>query len=310
MQENSQQGAVAKKQPTPVELLKRVINADTVQEQFKNALAENKDAFIASMIDIYASDVKLQQCKPAAVVAECLRAATLKLPLNKSLGFAYVLPFNNNVRQPDGSWQKVMTPTFVIGYKGYKQLAMRSGKYRYINEGVIYEGQKVKHDVLSGAVEITGEPTSEKPIGYFSYIELINGFRSVIYMSVEQMAHYAKRYAPTLKFANDVTVEKLIQLAYSEPKFGAVGWLGNFNDMALKTVTRRNLSKNGMLSIEMVDSADRMEYAEADAAERRDDELARRANSQTLDVDFEEVNSTGEQTQQQAATQQAAPAPY
>jgi len=316
MQQNSQQptGAVTTKQPRPVDLLKKVINSDSVQEQFQNALAENKDAFIASMIDIFTSEPKLQQCKPSAVVAECLRAATLKLPLNKSLGFAYVLPFNNNVKQPDGTWAKVMTPQFVIGYKGYKQLAMRTGKYKYINEGFVYEGQQVNRNFLAGTFTITGEPKSDQPIGYFSFFELINGFQSMLYMTLEEMARYAKRYAPTLKGVKEITVDNLIKIAHQEPKSGAVGWLGNFNDMALKTVVRRNLSKNGMMSIEMMDSADQMAHSELDAADRRQQEIEERGNRQVLDVDYQEaaeIKDDPRPTQEEAPQVQAPTnAPY
>jgi len=106
-----------KTQPmTPIESMKSVINMPSVQEQFKNALADTAPLFIASLIDVFGSDGYLQQCEPKAVIMEALKAATLKLPLNKGLGFAYLLPFKNKGK---------MTPTFCVGWKGYVQLAMR-----------------------------------------------------------------------------------------------------------------------------------------------------------------------------------------
>lgn len=86
------------KQDRPVDLLKATINAPSIQEQFKNALGEHKDTFVASLIDLYTGDKSLQTCKPSAIIIEALRAATLRLPLNKALGFAYIVVYNNSVK--------------------------------------------------------------------------------------------------------------------------------------------------------------------------------------------------------------------
>ena len=111
------------KQDRPVDLLKATINAPSVQEQFKNALGEHKDTFVASLIDLYTGDKSLQTCKPSVVIAEALRAATLRLPLNKALGFAYIVVYNNSVKITNEQtgreeWIKVPTPTFIPGYNG------------------------------------------------------------------------------------------------------------------------------------------------------------------------------------------------
>lgn len=102
MDNNTQ--AVAKR---PVDALKTMCGAASVQEQFKNALGEHKDAFVASLIDLYTGDKQLQACEPKLVVAEALRAATMRLPLNKALGFAYIVTFKN---------KGVPTPTFIPGW--------------------------------------------------------------------------------------------------------------------------------------------------------------------------------------------------
>ena len=139
MQQQNQVQAVQKK---PIDVLKSALYAPSVQEQFGNALKEHKDTFVASVIDLYNGDKSLQACNPNAVICEALRAAVLKLPLNKALGFAYIVVFNNSVKDPNtGQWIKVPTPTFVPGYKGYIQLAMRTGQYRTINADFVYEGE-------------------------------------------------------------------------------------------------------------------------------------------------------------------------
>ena len=119
------QQAVAVKQ-RGVDILKSIMNADSVQEQFKNALGKNSSTFVASVIDLYNGDTNLQQCEAKAVVMEALKAAVLHLPINKALGYAFIIPFNNNKKvkwvDEQGNqrerWEKVMTPTFQIGYKG------------------------------------------------------------------------------------------------------------------------------------------------------------------------------------------------
>lgn len=224
----------------PIEKLKSILYADSVQEQFRNVLKENAGAFVASIIDLYNTDKTLQACDPKAVVMEALKAASLKLPINKQLGFAYIIPYK------DGKTGQYV-PTFQLGYKGYIQLAMRTGAYKYINADVVYEGELVKYDKLTGEIEIDpSKRVSDKKIGYFAYIETLNGFRKTLYMSIEEVTKHAQRYSKSYGSKNSV-------------------WATDFDAMALKTVLRLLLSKYGIMSIEMqtaiaedmVDAADR-----------------------------------------------------
>lgn len=253
----SQAGQVAKKQ-RGVDLLKNMLNAESVQAQFKNALGKNSGTFVASVIDLYNGDKSLQQCEPKAVVMEALKAAVLHLPINKALGYAFIIPFNNNrkVKYTDEQggekerWEKVMEPTFQIGYKGLIQLAMRTGQYRTLNADAVYEGELRKVNKLTGEIAFDGERTSDKVVGYFCYFELLNGFSKTLYMTVEQMAMHAKRFSKGLK--QETTVESLINLAaLPVSDSNTVGWMGNFHGMAIKTVIRNLLSKYGYLSVEM-----------------------------------------------------------
>jgi recombination protein RecT len=284
----------------PIDLLKAALNAPKVQEQFQNAMGAHKDAFVASLIDLYVGDKSLQSCKPSALVVEALRAATLHLPLNKSLGFAYIVVYNNNVKSTDPQtgrdvWMKVPTPTFIPGYKGYIQLAMRTGQYRTINADIVYEGELRKVNKLTGEIAFDGEKKSDKVVGYFCYFELLNGFSKTLYVSVEDMAAYAKRYSPSIR--KDTTVDTLMAKANDGSVGKQVGWEGNFNDMALKTVIRRLLSKYGYLSVEMVGAMDK--DTEETAIDQRNDTLAGNANMRPIniedDADYEEVDAeTGE----------------
>ena len=247
-------GAVAQA-PKKVDVLKNMLNAPSVMEQFKNAMAKNAPTFVASVIDLYNSDSNLQLCEPKAVVMEALKAAVLHLPINKALGYAYIIPFNNSKKVKDehgqDRWVKVMEPTFQVGYKGYIQLAMRTGQYRTLNADVVCEGEVRKVSKLTGEIAFDGEKISDKVIGYFCYFELLNGFSKTLYMTVEQMAKHAKRYSKGLK--KDVTIEQLLAVAAMPVADDGkvVGWLGNFHSMGIKTVVRNLLSKYGYLSVEM-----------------------------------------------------------
>lgn len=279
------------KQRNPISVFKSTLNAPSVQEQFQNALGNHKDAFTASLIDLFTSDVSLQECEPVALIKEALRAAVMQLPLNKTLGFAYVVAFNNSVKNPNGTYTKVKTPTFMLGYKGYIQLAMRTGKYRTINADFVYEGEMRNVDKLTGAIAFDGEKKSDKIVGYFCHFELINGFKKTMYMSVEDMAKYALKYSPSFRGRNKPTLEALIKKAQSGEESSAVGWLGNFNDMALKTVIRRLLGKYGYLSVEM---AETMSHESANESLAKGD--AQEKEIITLDeVEYKQVDTeTGE----------------
>lgn len=284
------------KQERPIDLMKSFINAPSVQEQFQNALGEHKDAFVASLIDLFTGDKALQTCKPASIIAEALRAATLRLPLNKALGFAYIVVFNNSVKNTDGSWSKVPTPTFVPGYKGYIQLAMRTGQYRTINADFVYEGEMRKVSKLTGEIALDGEKKSDKIVGYFCYFELLNGFNKTLYVSVEDMAQYALRYSPSFKGKNRPSADTLIKAAQANQASTKVGWEGNFNDMALKTVIRRLLSKYGYLSVEMQNTLSKdVEDAQMNS---RNELIIENANTQAIDIDNASydvvVSETGE----------------
>ena len=170
--------------PKKVDVLKNMLNAPSVMEQFNNALAKSAPTFVASVIDLYNGDTNLQQCEPKAVVMEALKAAVLKLPINKALGYAFIIPFNNSVKDDKGNWVKKMVPTFQMGYKGYIQLAMRTGQYRTINADVVYEGELRKANKLTGEIAFDGEKKSDKVVGYFCYFELLNGFSKTLYMTV------------------------------------------------------------------------------------------------------------------------------
>jgi len=167
----------------------------------------------------FTGEPSLQKCQPKMVAIECLKAAILNLPLSKALGFAYVVAYKGK-------------PTFTIGYKGLIQLAMRTGAYKCINSGPVYEGELKKRDKLSGTIDLSGDRTGDEVVGYFCYLEMLNGFNKVLYMSKTEVESHGAKLSPSFKYD-------------SSP------WKTHFDAMATKTVIRNLLSKYGMMTIEM-----------------------------------------------------------
>lgn len=216
----------------PVDRLKAIINQPTVQAQFKNAMGRHSDLFIASLIDVFNSG--LQDCDPAGVIQESLKAAVLKLPISKSLGFAYLVPYNQKYKEGD-QWKTKKVPQFQIGYKGMIQLAMRSGQVKNINADKIYEGEWRGTDRLRGVPDFSGERTGDAVVGYFSYLELINGFEKTIYWTKEQVVTHAK--AKSKSYGNKKSA-----------------WFTDFDAMAIKTTLRSLFGKYAPMSIDFVAS--------------------------------------------------------
>lgn len=225
--------------------LKGILNNETMQQNFRNILAENAGAFMASVIELYQSDGALQKCDPNRVVLEALKAATLKLPINKQLGFAYIIPYNN-------------VPTFQLGFRGLIQLAQRSGQYRYINADVVCEGESVNYNRITGMLEISGTAKSETPVGYFAYFQLLNGFEKCVYWTREKVEAHAKRYSKAWSKADSP-------------------WHTNFDAMALKTVLKTIISKYGVMSVEFANA-----IANDSVDDRVEAEVAQNANGQPI----------------------------
>lgn len=267
-----QNAAVDKKAPkTPGARMDHILRSEALQTQFQNTLREKAPAFTASIIDLYSSDTYLQKCDPAAVALECLKAATLDLPINKQLGFAWVVPYTKNGKQ---------IPQFQLGYKGYIQLAQRTGAYKFINADVVYDGELAGRDKLTGCIDLNGEKLSDKVAGYFAYIETLNGYSKTLYMSYDEVVAWAKRYSKS--YSNQSSA-----------------WASNFDEMAIKTCLRRLISKWGIMSVQMVqafESEDVNDLADQQILSGDDDPAAGvTPASDFIDADYKTVDeATGE----------------
>jgi recombination protein RecT len=206
---------------------KSFFEKDNVKQKFAEILGKKSTAFITSVMQIASQNEMLSKADPISIYNSAILSATLDLPLNNNLGFAYIIPFNN--RQPDGSTKVVAQ--FQIGYKGFIQLAQRSGLFKTISSTPIYEGQIKNHNPLTG-IEFDFTVKSDKVIGYASYFALLNGFEKTLYLTVEELKKHGAKFSKTFNNRNGL-------------------WNSDFDSMATKTVIKLLLSKYAPLSIEM-----------------------------------------------------------
>lgn len=207
--------------------LKAMLASPAVTGRISEVLGKKAASFSTSLLQVCRSNALLQQAEPMSVIAAAMTAATLDLPLNQSLGFAYIVPFRNGKTGHQEA-------QFQIGYKGFIQLAMRSGQMKRIVAEPIYEAQIISRNPIKGyEFDFDRQPEKhEAPAGYYAYMELINGFTAEAYMTTTQIQEHAARYSQTAKKGYGV-------------------WKDNFDAMALKTVLKKLLTKYAPMSVEM-----------------------------------------------------------
>lgn len=210
---------MSKEQPT----LQQLLNSQHIKRRFEELLDKSAPSFISSILTIYNSNAKLRECSLNSILAAAGIAAALKLPINPSLGLAYIVPYKGHAQ-------------FQLGYRGYIQLAMRSGQYRTLNTGAVRAGQIADIDFITGEI-VRGEKISDVVVGYVAYMELINGFKKTLYMTEEELRAHAEKYSQS--YAYDLRSGKK-----SSP------WTTHFDAMAKKTVLKRLLSNFGVISID------------------------------------------------------------
>ena len=208
--------------------VKALFERPEVQSKFKELLNKRSSSFITSVLQIVNSNDLLKNADAMSIYQSAVVAATLDLPLNNNLGFAYIVPYNN--KQSDGTYKTVAQ--FQMGYKGFIQLAQRSGQFKSIYSSPIYDGQILKEDPLEGYEFDFTKKTSDTLIGYAAKFRLINGFEAVYYMSVEDLRKHGSKYSKTFNNKSGL-------------------WNTDFDAMASKTVIKLLLSRFAPLSVEM-----------------------------------------------------------
>ena len=213
--------------PVKHKTLRELFNDPIIKTKVEQLIGKNSATFATSVMQIANSNALLRTAEPSSIFNAACMAATLNLPLQNGLGFAYIVPFRNNK-------ERKVEAQFQIGYKGFIQLAQRSGQFKRLVALPVYKKQLLKKDFING-FEFDWEQEPEKdenPIGYYAYFKLVNDFSAELYMSHDDIVKHAQRYSQTFKKG-----------------FGV--WHDNFEAMALKTVMKLLLSKQAPLSVEM-----------------------------------------------------------
>ena len=216
------------------------LTQDAVKQQINNVIGgKDGQRFISAIVSAVNTNPALQECTNQSILSGALLGESLKLSPSPQLGHYYLVPFNDR--------EKGKVATFQLGYKGYIQLAIRSGQYKKLNVMAIKEGELEYFDPLNEDIKInlmvdSWDEREEAPtIGYYAFFELTNGFRKAIYWSRKQMESHAVKYSPGYKRDLDKGTKYTF-------------WSKDFDGMAYKTMLRQLISKWGIMSIELLQS--------------------------------------------------------
>ena len=236
------------------------------QTLINNTLGDPQRArrFVSAITSAVAVNPALQECEAGTILAGALLGESLNLSPSPQLGQYYLVPFKSKAkydRQGHLISPEVIKAQFVLGYKGYIQLALRSGAYADLDVMDIKQGEYLGKDPMTGKprfsfIEDDDERDRLETIGYMAYFEYLNGFRKVVYWSREKMLSHADKYSPAFsaKAFQDIQDGKIAEKdMWRYSSF----WYKNFDDMAKKTLLRHIISRWGVMSIEMQSAFER-----------------------------------------------------
>ena len=236
------------------ERLSSFLQKESTQQYISGVLGDKKNSFVTNMMSLVSQNPSLTKCTNISLMSGAIIATSLNLSLNKSFGYAYLVPFD--VKEYDKVTKERVTirteAQFQIGYKGYIQLAMRTGQYRRLNAVAICKSQFKGWNALTEELDISDleEKDGDEIVGYVAYFKLINGFEKTMYWSHEKMMAHADKYSQAFsaKKYEDLQNNKIPD---DELWKYSSFWYKDFPAMALKTMLRQLLNKYGILSEEM-----------------------------------------------------------
>lgn len=261
-------------QPNVTALLNTFLDRDGLRKRFDELLGKRAPQFMSSIVSMVNADKNMQQAfyeSPMTVIQSALKAATFDLPIDPGLGYAYIVPFKN-YKKDLGT--KKMEASFILGWKGMHQLALRTGAYKTINVVDIREGELKSYNRLTEEVDIDfiedeNEREKKTVIGYVGYYRLVNGAEKTIYMSVKAIENHERKHR--------------------KGEYQGKGWRDDWDAMARKTVYRILIGKWGVMSID---------YQTADEGKQLADVMAEDAQAENvIDAEFSDIpvnEETGE----------------
>lgn len=209
--------------PTGLQAFTRYITQDSTRRYLQKALDTQAASFTANVIALVNNSPLLQKCDPVTVMFAAMKATALKLPLDQSLGYAYVVPYKGLAQ-------------FQIGWRGFIQLAIRTNLYEQINVRDVRQGEVVGEDFVSGDMQFAPLPPdvrSQYPVvGYLAFFKLTNGFKKQSFWTLQEITEHAQKFSKTYNSQGGV-------------------WQSNFDAMAKKTVLKLLISRFGPTSVEM-----------------------------------------------------------
>ena len=273
----------------PKQGLTAYLTQDAVKNQINSVIGgKNGSRFISSIVSAVQATPALQECTNTSILSAALLGESLNLSPSPQLGQYYLVPYDNRKKgAKEGQFQ--------LGYKGYIQLALRSGQYKKLNVMAIKEGELIRFDPLNEEIEVNliqdEEAREEAPtVGYYAMFEYLNGFRKSIYWSREKMVAHAKKFSPG--YQRDL--EKGSQYTF---------WSKNFDEMAFKTMLRQLISKWGVMSIDIVQAVDAdMAVIREDGTKEYVENEESFVDTKAADVETEELVG-GEHQEQETASE-------
>ena len=274
---NAGQQMAAPAQQSVNQLMNSMLDGEKLRGRFNELLGNRSAQFVSSLVSMVNADHNLQRAfyeAPMTVIQAGLKAAAFDLPIDQNLGYAYIVPFKNNKKDENGNWSSKHEATFILGWKGMHQLALRTGAYKTINVVDIREGELKSYNRLTEEVEIEfiddDDLRESKPIiGYLGYYRLVNGAEKTIYMTVKQIENHEKKFR--------------------KGQYMGKGWRDDFDAMARKTVYRKLIGKWGVMSIQYQTAQEGATLAQQMQEEYIDD-----APAMVIDTEPVVDESTGE----------------
>ena len=228
--------------------VKQMVSSDAVKKKFTEVLGQKAPQFLASITNVVAGSAQLKKCSANSIMSAAFVAATYDLPIDSNLGFSAIVPYNESVyNQQTGQYDKIPRAQFQMMYKGFIQLAIRSGYYEKMNYAVVYEDELKKYNPITGEIEFVTDFSKctqrdagdeSKVVGYYAWFRLKTGFSQELFMSKAAVDNHAKKYSQAYRY--DINKNKK-----------SSKWTTDFEAMALKTVIKLLLSKWGILSVDM-----------------------------------------------------------
>lgn len=260
------------------------LNQDKVKNQLAQAVGKNSMRFVSSVVSAVTVNPALQECTNPSILSAALLGESLNLSPSPQLGQYYMVPYENKK-------EGVKVAQFQMGYKGYIQLAIRSGQYKKLNVLAVKEGELIRFDPLTEEIEVRliedeEEREQAKTTGYYVMFEYINGFKKALYWSKKKMASHAEKYSAAFSRNGGLKSLELLEQGKIPQKdlwkYSSF-WFKDFESMAFKTMLRQLISKWGIMSIEM------QRAYEGDMAEIREDGTNQYVDNQPEDNGVEDV---------------------